>query len=154
VSHTRYAPDRFSDLKVQRKCDRREVDVRREALCRTCQLYAVIHWSDDSNVSPVLVELRSLCLRWMKERRIYRSLLRNKPESFWIQKVDAEKSSLSQLWRSIDVLFGCSGVPSCDNIDAQQFHDYFDAKVAGIRSSTDGASPYHRPLSISPVLSQ
>jgi len=30
---------------------------------------------------------------------------------------------------------------SDDNIDAGQFHDYFDAKVAGVRSSTDGASP-------------
>jgi len=33
------------------------------------------------------------------------------------------------------------GVPSCDNIDAQQFHDYFDAKVACVRSSTDVALP-------------
>jgi len=39
------------------------------------------------------------------------------------------------------VYLGRGGVPSCNNIDAQQFHDYFDAKVAGVRSSTDGASP-------------
>jgi len=78
---------------------------------------------------------------WMKERRIYRSLLRNKRESFSMRKIDAEKSSPRQLWRSIDVLLGRGGVPSCDNIDAQQVHDYFDAEVAGVRSSTDGASP-------------
>jgi len=78
---------------------------------------------------------------WMKERRIYRSLLRNKCESFWMRKINDEKSSPRQLWRSIDVLLGRGGVPSCDNIEAQQFHDYFDAKVAGVRSSTDGASP-------------
>lgn len=46
-----------------------------------------------------------------------------------------------QLWRSVHVLLGRGGVPSCDNIDAQQFHDYFDAKVAGVQSSTDGATP-------------
>jgi len=78
---------------------------------------------------------------WTKERHIYRSLLRNKCESFWMRKIDAEKSSPRQLWRSIDVLLGRGGVPSCDNIDAQPFHNYFDAKVAGVRSSTDGASP-------------
>jgi len=76
----------------------------------------------------------------MKERRIYRSLLPNKRKSFWMRKIDAEKSSPRQLWRSIDVLLG-RGVPPCDNIDAQQFHDYFDAKVTGVRSSTDVASP-------------
>jgi len=64
----------------------------------------------------------------MKERRIYRSLLRNKRESFCMRKFDNKKSSPRQLWRSIDVLLGCGGVPSCDNIDAQQIHDYFDAK--------------------------
>jgi len=53
----------------------------------------------------------------------------------------SEKSSPRQLWRSINVLLGHGGVPSCDKIDAQQFHDNFDAKVAGVRSSTDGASP-------------
>ena len=67
------------------------------------------------------------------------SLLRKKRESFWVQKIDAEKSSPQQLWRAIDVLLGRGGVPICDNIDAQQFHGYFDAKVPGVRSSTDGA---------------
>jgi len=37
-----------------------------------------------------------------------------------MRKIDAEKSSQRQLWRSIDVLLGRCGVPSCDNIDAQQ----------------------------------
>jgi hypothetical protein len=80
-------------------------------------------------------------LEWTKERRAYRSLLRNKRESFWMLKVDAEKCSPRQLWRSIDVLLGRGSVPTCDTIDAQQFHDFFDAKVGGVRSSTDGASP-------------
>jgi len=57
---------------------------------------------------------------WMEVRRIYRSLLRNKHESFWIWKIDAEKSSPRQLWRSFDVLLGHCGVPFCDNIEAQR----------------------------------
>jgi len=44
-----------------------------------------------------------------------------------MQKNDAEEASPHPLWRSIDVLLSSGGVPSCDNINAQQFHDYFDA---------------------------
>jgi len=57
------------------------------------------------------------------------------------RKIEAEKSSPSQLWRLINVFLGHGGVPSCDNMDAQQIHDYIDATVAGVQSSTDGASP-------------
>jgi hypothetical protein len=31
--------------------------------------------------------------------------------------------------------------PSCDDIGAEQFHRFFDNKVAGVRSATAGASP-------------
>ena len=44
---------------------------------------------------------------------------------------------------------GRGSVPECDTIGAQQFHDYFDAKVAGVRSATDDAPTpfYTRPSS-------
>jgi len=54
-----------------------------------------------------------------------------------LQKVDAEKSS-RQLWRSIDVLLG-RGTVTSDTFSTQQFHDFLDAKVDSVRSSTDGA---------------
>jgi len=94
---------------------------------------------DDSNLSPVPVELQSLRRRWW--RSVYHSLLRNKRKSFWMRKMDAKKSSPRQLWRSIDVVLGHGGVPSSNNIDAQQFHDYFNTKVTDFQSLTDGASP-------------
>jgi len=68
-----------------------------------------------------------------------------------MRKIDAEKSPPRQLWHSVDVPLGRSGVPSCDNIDAQQFHDYFDAKCAGVRSLIDGASPPSFTSSLSDV---
>jgi len=40
-------------------------------------------------------------LNWTTERRAYRNLLQKKLESFWKQKIDSEKSSPRQLWRSI-----------------------------------------------------
>jgi len=118
----------------------------------TCRRRPSDHWFDQEcrlkkRAVRRLERIASFCRTpesasgWMKERRIYRSLLRNKRELFWMRKIDAIKSSPRQLWRSIDVLLGRGGIPSCDNIDAQQFHDYFDAKVAGVRSSTDGALP-------------
>jgi len=66
-------------------------------------------------------------------------MLGSKREFFWLQKVDAEKSSPRQLWRCIDVLLGRDSVPTCDTIDAQQFHYFIDAKVDSVRSSIDGA---------------
>jgi len=86
---------------------------------------------------------------WTIERRAYRNLLQKKRESFWKQKIESEKSSPRQLWRSIDALMGRGSIPECDTIGAQQFHDYFDAKVAGVRSATDDAPTpfYTRPSS-------
>jgi len=99
-----------------------------------------VDWQPQRHLEIMIITPESASA-WMKERRIYRSLLQNKRESFWMRKIDAEKSSPRPLRRSIDVLLGRGGVPSCDNIDVAQFHDYFDAKVAGVQSSTDGASP-------------
>jgi hypothetical protein len=73
------------------------------------------------------------------ERCAYPNLLQKKRESFWKQKIDAEKSSPRQLWHSIDTLMGRGSTPECNTIDAQQFHDYFEAKVAGVRAATVGA---------------
>jgi hypothetical protein len=86
---------------------------------------------------------------WTTERRAYRNLLQKKREYFWKQKIESEKSSPRQLWRSIDALMGRGSIPECDTIGAQQFHDYFDAKVAGVRSATDDAPTplYTRPSS-------
>jgi hypothetical protein len=78
-------------------------------------------------------------LNWTSERRAYRQLLQKKRGSFWKKRIDAEKSSPRQLWRSIDELMGRGSTPGCDTINAQQFHDYFEAKVAGVRAATDDA---------------
>jgi len=59
---------------------------------------------------------------WTTEPRAYRNVLQKKRESFWKQKIDSEKSSPWQLWRSIDTLMGRGGAPGCDTIDAQQLH--------------------------------
>ena len=59
------------------------------------------------------------------------------PSLLWIAKINAEKSSPYQLWRSIDALMGRGSARECDTIDAPQFHDYFDTKGARVRSATD-----------------
>jgi len=43
---------------------------------------------------------------WYERRRQYRDLLRKKRENFWQLTVEADRSSLQQLWRSIDQLIG------------------------------------------------
>jgi len=78
---------------------------------------------------------------WRTKRRAYRALLRQKRQHFWRAKIDAEKSSPRQLWRSIDALLGRGRAPPHDAVDAEQFHRYFDDKVASVRSATAGAPP-------------
>ena len=46
-----------------------------------------------------------------------------------------------QLWRSVDALLGRGRVPPLDDIGAEQFHRYFDDKIAGVRSATADAPP-------------
>ena len=78
---------------------------------------------------------------WRTQRSAYRALLRQKRQHFWLAKIDAEKSSPRQLWRSIDALLGRGRVPPVDAISAEHFHRFFDDKVASVRSATAGAPP-------------
>jgi len=78
---------------------------------------------------------------WTAQRLTYLALRRQKREQFWRCKVDAERSDLRQLRRSIDALLGRGRVPSCDAIGPTEFHRAFDGKVNGVRSLTADAPP-------------
>jgi hypothetical protein len=78
---------------------------------------------------------------WIVQRKIYRDLQRQRREAYWQDKVTADKSSPRQLWRSIDELLGRGHAPASSAISADEFHAYFDEKVAGVRASTHGAPP-------------
>ena len=77
--------------------------------------------------------------RWKGRRREYRQLLLRKREEFWQSKVTAEQSAPRQLWHSIDVLLGRGSTPMSDAVTADEAHQFFEDKVAGVRASTAGA---------------
>ena len=85
--------------------------------------------------------LKSTHFRHIPERRAYRALLRRKREAFWTSKVESERSSPRQLWRSIDAPIDRGRVPPSEVIGAAEFHRYFDEKVADVRALTDSAPP-------------
>jgi len=68
-------------------------------------------------------------------------MLRTKREKFWLAKVASESSSPQLLWRSIDVLLGRRRILSSLSVTADAVHAFFDAKVAGVRSSMNDALP-------------
>jgi hypothetical protein len=78
---------------------------------------------------------------WYAERRLYRDLLRRKREEFWLAKVESERSSPGQLWRSVDALLGRGRIPASTIICAVDFHRFFDEMVAGVRAATADSSP-------------
>jgi hypothetical protein len=74
---------------------------------------------------------------WHAARRAYRDLRRQKRESFWLEKVDSERSSPVQLWRSVDALMGRGRLTTSDAIGPNELHSFFDAKVAAVHAATD-----------------
>ena len=84
------------------------------------------------------VDMMQATAAWYSKRYEYGALLLRKRECFCQAKIKAEKSKHCQLWRSIDALLGRLG-PA--DIDAAQFHRFFDDKVAGVRSTTSDAPP-------------
>ncbi len=77
----------------------------------------------------------------MVRRREYRNLRRLKRENFWNAKIDLERSTPRQLWRSIDTLMGRGRTPITDVVSADVMHQFFDSKVAAVRASTSDAPP-------------
>ena len=75
------------------------------------------------------------------QRRLYRTLRRQKEEEFWRTKVDSERSCPRALWQSVDALMGRGRAPVSDDIDAKTLHKYFEDKVDGVRLATADAQP-------------
>jgi hypothetical protein len=78
---------------------------------------------------------------WTAQRRSYIALRRQTRETFWRNKIDAERHDSRQLWRSIDAVLGRGRVPPSDAISPVEFHRSFDDKVDGVRAMTSDAPP-------------
>ena len=76
---------------------------------------------------------------WRTQRQVYRNLRREKREAFWQSTIDAGKSNPRCLWQSIDTLLGRGRPPSNEEISAERFQEFFEAKVASVRASTESA---------------
>ena len=69
---------------------------------------------------------------WRTQRRSYCNLRRQKHEEFWTRAVVDNRSSLCELWRSINTLLGRGGVNVGDEIRSDQFHQFVVDTVAAI----------------------
>jgi hypothetical protein len=123
-------------------CRRRSSDPWFDQECRdakrhTRTLERAAHHADGRDAAAVANAIGA----WTAGRLAYRNLIRRKRETFWRDKVDSNRTLPRQLWRSIDALMGRGRVPLGDDVDATQFHQFFDQKVEGIRSSTANAPP-------------
>ena len=78
---------------------------------------------------------------WYAARRTYRELRRLKRESFWSGKIDSERLSPANLWRSVDTLMGRGRMPLAEAIGPNDLHNYFDEKVAAVQTATMDAPP-------------
>ena len=74
-------------------------------------------------------------------RRSYVDLSRRMRESFWLEKVEHERASPAQPWRSVDALIGRGRHPMTDAIGPNDLQALFDAKVAAVQAATADAPP-------------
>ena len=124
------------------RCRRRPSDPWFDEECRTAkrhtrQLERAARRVDPADAAAVAATTTA----WTTQRRAYRTLLRQKREAFWQNKVDAERSSPRQLWQSVNTLLGRGRVPPNDSISAVKFHQFFEDKVASVRATTADAPP-------------
>ena len=73
-------------------------DEYREAKRHTRRLECAARRTSDTDAAATASAL------WITQRQVYRDLLHCKFEAFWTAKVDAKRSSPTQLWRSVDTL--------------------------------------------------
>ena len=133
--------DRLIPVRTVR-CRRRPSDPWFDDECRVAKR-SVRHLERESRrADPTdVVVAAAATAAWTARRREYRDLLRRKRETFWTAKIDAERSTPRQLWRSIDTLMGRGHSPTPNAVSADEMHRFFDAKVAGVRASTSDAPP-------------
>ena len=70
----------------------------------------------------------------------YRSLLRERKDSFWRSKISASRHSPRDLWLSFDSLMGRGRPSPNDMMTASDFHNFFEEKVDNVREATSGSS--------------
>ena len=78
---------------------------------------------------------------WYAARRSHVDLRRRKRESFWLKKVEHERASPAQLWRSVHALMGHGRLPMTDAIGPNSLHAFFGEKVAAVQAATADAPP-------------
>jgi len=137
--------DRLVPMRTVR-CRRRASDAWFDDDCRVAKRCVRLFERDVRRIRRVdpqnTAAIDAATVIWTKRRREYRIMLRKKREEFWLAKVASESSSPQLLWRSIDVLLGRGRIPTSLGITADTVHAFFEAKVAGVRSSTkDAPSP-------------
>jgi len=125
------------------RCRRRPSDPWFDQECRTAKRQTRLLERRARDTDPSDVDAYSASnSAWTAQRRAYLALRRRKRETYWQDKIEAERARPQQLWRSIDVILGRGRVPPPDTISAAEFHRFFDDKVAAVRSSTaDAPSP-------------
>ena len=99
----------------------------------------------------------ALRVEWLEGLRQYRQTLNTRRSEFWLQTIKTQRSAPRKLWQTIDKVLGRGRTPADNLISADEFHRFFDKKVADVRESTADAADHtysttsHRLPSFSPV---
>ena len=85
---------------------------------------------------------------WLEGLREYRHTLNTRRSEFWLHTIKSQRSAPRKLWQTIDKVLGRGRTPADNLISADEFHHFFEKKVADVRESTaDAADPTYSPTS-------
>ena len=77
---------------------------------------------------------------WVLQERARHQIYRRKEQQYWSMRTAGQAKQPRKLWRTLNTLLGAnqSHQPPKNSPSAQQFADFFEAKVAAVRRSTGG----------------
>ena len=130
---------------VPMRCRRRAPDAWFDDDCRSAKSFVRLFERDIRCVRrrdpSHTVAIADAAAVWSERRREYCVLLQHKTETSWQVKLMPERSTPQLLWRCVDVLLGCGRAQSSSSVTADAVHAFFNAKVTGVRCSTNDAPP-------------
>ena len=88
---------------------------------------------------------------WVEHERLRHQVYRRKERLYWSMRVNAQAKQPRQLWRSLNTLMGASEKNSLPKNcpTAQQFANFFEAKIAAVLAVVTLQQNFHQLLKLS-----
>jgi hypothetical protein len=75
---------------------------------------------------------------WYSQWRVYGRLRQQRCGTFWLEKIEVDRDSAQELWRSVESLLSRSCAVASPLMSIESFNQFFAEKVAEVRENASG----------------